>query len=483
MQGGIMRAFVLSTVVAAVGLAAGCSDTPRTNEPIFATAGSGGGGIAGAAGAVVPASGGTGGTASGGTGGTASGGIGGIATGGQAGRGAAGAGGVIVGQGGAAGAPAVLAPPAPAGLVSLNSDYRTTSLSLLNTLGGAVTGDCVHSTSTSSGTALTISGDAVLPSQPQRGGDIVLVDRANGLLTFVDPAGCFVARQVPVPGGGKTNPHDVVIVSEHKAYVTRYDANTSSSQQQAGNDVVVIDPVTGTFLSRIDMDAYAATGSGAGILARPDRALIADGRVVVSLNQVDATLTMYGSGAVLVIDPATDAVVTRVSLPGLFDCEGMDFMPGTHTLLVSCGGIYGDPNQPLQSGLAVVDFSGSSPRLDHVISSVAFDAHPLDFSWVLGAATPAAPHRAFAGTYRPDAAALDAVFEVDVTSGLVIRVGTAAPFSVGIPALAGDLLFVPEAIAGTPRIQLFDVGGAPQVVSGFTPDVTYNLPPRQIAWY
>lgn len=478
MRGRIMRLFVLSTVVVAAGLAAGCSDTPRTNQPIFATAGAGGGAVTGAAGAgVLP----TGGTAGAGASGT-----GGAVTGGQAGHAApGGAGGNpgIAGQGGIAGAPAVLVPPAPTGLVSLNSDYRTTSLSLLNTLGGSVKGSCVHSTSTSTGTALTISGDAVLPSQPQRGGDIVIVDRGNGLLTFVDPAGCFVARQISVPGGAKTDPHDVVIVSEHKAYVTRYEANASSSQQQAGNDVVVIDPTTGTFLSRINLDAYAATAAGAGVLARPDRALIADGRVVVSLNQLDATFTTYGTGAVVVIDPATDAVAARVSLPGLFDCEGMDFIAATHTLLVSCGGIYGDPDQPLQSGLAVVDFSGSAPRLDHVISSVAFDGHPMNFSWVLGAPSAGSPNRAFAGTYNPNGAALDAVFEVDIASGLVIRVGTASPFSAGMPALAGDLLFVPETLASTPRIQLFDVSGAPQAVSGFTPDVTNSLPPRQIAWY
>ncbi|HXU62413.1 MAG TPA: hypothetical protein VN962_11960 [Polyangia bacterium] len=472
-----MRAFVLSTVVAAAGLAAGCSDTPRTNEPIFATAGSGGGGIAGAAGAGGPVAGSPGET--GGTGGSASGG-----QAGRAARGGAGGNLVITGQGGAAGTTALLAPPAPTGLVSLNSDYRTTSLSLLSAMGGSLTGSCVHSTSMTSGTALTISGDAVLPSQPQRGGDIVIVDRGNGLLTFVDPVGCFVARQVPVPGGAKTNPHDVVILSDHKAYVTRYQAGpSSSSQQQVGNDVVVIDPTSGTFQARINLDPYAATASGVGVLARPDRALIADGRVVVSLNQVDAALQTYGTGAVVVIDPATDAVVERVSLPGLFDCEGMDFVPSTHTLLVSCGGMYGDLNQSLQSGLAVVDFSGQTPRLDHVISSVAFDGHPMNFSWVLGAPLPGAPQRAFAGTYDPTGAALDAVFEVDVASGLVIRVGTAAPFSLGIPAVSGDLLFVPEAPAGTPRIQVFDVTGAPQAVSGFTPDVTTNLPPRQIAWY
>ena len=81
-----------------------------------------------------------------------------------------------------------------------------------------------------------------------------------------------------------------------------------------GNDVAVIDPTTGAFLSRIDVDAYASTVAGTTILARPDRALIAGGKIVVSLNEVDASYKSYGDGKVIVIDPATDAVVASVTL-------------------------------------------------------------------------------------------------------------------------------------------------------------------------
>ena len=135
-----------------------------------------------------------------------------VATGGLGGPGGPGgaAGGSVVG-------PPVLVPPAPVGLVSLNTDYQTTSLSLLSKSGGSVKGDCVHSATVGNGTSKTISGDAVLPSQPQLGGDIVIVDRGNGALTFVDPSSCFIARQVAIPGGAKTDPHDVVIVRTTRA--------------------------------------------------------------------------------------------------------------------------------------------------------------------------------------------------------------------------------------------------------------------------
>ena len=55
-------------------------------------------------------------------------------------------------------------------------------------------GDCIHSTTTGAGSQ-TISGDVALPSQPQRGVRIVLLDRGNTALTFVNPAHCAIDRQ------------------------------------------------------------------------------------------------------------------------------------------------------------------------------------------------------------------------------------------------------------------------------------------------
>ncbi len=264
------RSLAVSTVLfAAVAPLSACRDTARSSQPVYATAGSGGGGIGGGAGqaeddAGVAGSAGEGGAAGAGQAGQggrwpsggAAGGV--LASGGQSGQGAA-----AVGP----------APPAPSGLASLNSDGTITSLSLLNSVGGVSNGNCVQSNSVGSGTSKTISGDAVLPSQPQHGGKVVIIDRGNGELTFVDPDGCFIARQISVPGGPHIDLHDVVILSDKKAYVTRHETNGSSSTvQQRGNDVVVIDPTTGAFLRQINLDAFASTGAGAGVLSRPDRA-------------------------------------------------------------------------------------------------------------------------------------------------------------------------------------------------------------------
>ena len=126
----------------------------------------------------------------------------------------------------------------------------------------------------------TISGDVVLPSQPQRGGQVVLIDRGNTALTFVNPATCVVDRQHSVKAGFNfANPHDVVIVSDSKAYVTRYDRNAApANPMAAGDDVLIIDPRDGALRGRIDLSSYAPTVTGATIQARPDRAIIAAGQ-------------------------------------------------------------------------------------------------------------------------------------------------------------------------------------------------------------
>jgi hypothetical protein len=382
----------------------------------------------------------------------------------------------------------VLTPPDGIGLASVNNDtgFQATSVSILDPNGGVIHPDCIDSNPPNGGVIPLISTDVVMPSQPQRGGNLVLIDRGNGLLTTVNPTTCQVVRQVMVPGAGgaKTNPHDLVTVSDHKAYVTRYQPNaTATSPSQMGNDVAVIDPTTGAFVSRIDVDAYASTVAGTTILARPDRALIAGGRIVVSLSEIDSSYKTYGDGMAIVIDPATDAIVASVALPGLRDCEGMDYLPSTATLLVACGGAYMAADQAMQSGIAVVDLSASPPSVTKMITGAAFGGQPVNFSWVLAAPPAGGGTRAFAGTNDPNLVAPDVLFSFDYLLGTTTQVTTSDPYSIGPSAATTSLLFVPEFLGSTPKIQLFDITGAPQPTTAFPPDTVTNLSPVEVAWY
>jgi hypothetical protein len=66
---------------------------------------------------------------------------------------------------------------------------------------------------------------------------------------------------ISVKGGfDLANPHDVVIISDSKAYVTRYGKNAApGSRIEDGDDLLMVDPRDGTVGGRIDLSAYAST--------------------------------------------------------------------------------------------------------------------------------------------------------------------------------------------------------------------------------
>ena len=368
------------------------------------------------------------------------------------------------------------------GLAVVNSDFSTTSLSILDTTGALVHADCVDSATagTASGTK-TISGDAVLPSQPQLGGDVVIIDRGNVALTFVDPNTCKIVRQIPVPGL-KTNPHDVVMLNNEKAYVTRYDPNLATTDPNlAGNDVVAINPTTGALLNRIVLDAYASTVAGTTILARPDRALLADGKVIVSLNETDQQFKTYGEGQIVVIDPATDTVSAALALTGLANCEGMTYVDAQMTLLVACGGPYAGTTS--ESGIAIVDLSVSPPVLTRVILSAAFDGRPLSFGWVLALPPTGGGTRAFAVTTDPNDVQPDALFAFDYVAGNASQFATSGPYTLGTPAGLPGLLLMPNSTRSMPQIDLYNVAASPIATPTFTSDPITGLPPQEIGPY
>jgi hypothetical protein len=445
--------------------------------------GGGAGGVAGSGGGAGAATG--GGGATGGSAGMAGGGSGGGA--GAAGRG--GSGGSVGGAGtmGTAGSGGGLAPPEIRGGAVVNSDFVSTSLSLLNTQGGLARADCVHTMTTGTGSK-TISGDVVLPSQPQRGGQVVLIDRGNTALTFVNPATCVVDRQHSVKAGFNfANPHDVVIVSDSKAYVTRYDRNAApANPMAAGEDVLIIDPRDGALRGRIDLSSYAATVIGATIQARPDRAIIAAGKVVVTLNNLSGDFSTYGPGGVVVIDPATDTVVQHLSLGGLKNCEGLDYLASTRTVLVACGGAFGSTEQALESGVVVLDASTSPLTIARTISGVAFATRPVNFLWVLALPSASSPTRAFAatmGSFTPSIQ--DKLYAFDFVTGGTTPFGMATPFDLGRPAAGNGRFLMPDANAAMPRIHVYDAraAGAPALELSFVPDTVNGLPPREVAWY
>jgi hypothetical protein len=469
----------------AAGAGGGAAGAGGSAGSAGSTGGTSGGGVAGAAGGVVAGAGGSlaggsGGAAAGGSGGAAAGGSGGAAAGGSGGAAAGGSGGSAAGGSGGA---ATLSAPAPVGFAVINgsSDYLSVSISLLNANGGLAKADCIHSTT--SGGSSTISGDVTLPSQPQRGNALVLIDRGNGAITFLNPTSCAIERQFSVKGGlTRPNPHDIVIVSDSKAYVTRYERNSAVT---LGDDLYIMNPATGAAAGRIDLSPYAPPVTGKTVQARPDRAVIAGGKVLVTLNSTTPTYPYtYGEGRLVVVDPATDTVTQSVPLSGLKNCEGLDYLPASRTVLVSCAGTFESPDQLVESGIAVVDVSTAPIKLVRVLAGQLFGAGPVTFLWVLGAPTTASPTRAFTATFGSfTPASPDRLQMFDFVSGAAMSIATSSAFALGRPALAGGRLLVPDGDPAQPRVHVIDVTGTPAGLNAFAPDPVNGFLPREVAAY
>src|SRR4051794_4086267 len=84
-----------------------------------------------------------------------------------------------------------------AGLAVINSDYKSTSVVLVDPNHGSIANpDCVNSGTAIPQATLGLSGDVALPSQAPGGGTLWLVDRGNGALVWLDAKKCSVTGQL-----------------------------------------------------------------------------------------------------------------------------------------------------------------------------------------------------------------------------------------------------------------------------------------------
>jgi len=249
-----------------------------------------------------------------------------------------------------------------ASIAVVNSDYTSSSVSLLDRDGNLVADGCLHSGTGTPGLAATLSGDVVLPTQVPVGGPLVLVDRTNAALTFVEPSTCAVLGQLAVSTGFRSNPQDFVALSATKAYVVRQDPNPVPTPAlddfDEGNDLLVVDPSTSKIAGRIDLAPYAP----AGVLPRGHRALLAGDKVFVSLNAISDDYSTYGSGRIVVVNPAVDQVLGVIDMPTVKNCGAMTFVASPPRLLVACAGAYDDPaGQAATSGIVAIDLTPPAP--------------------------------------------------------------------------------------------------------------------------
>jgi hypothetical protein len=375
------------------------------------------------------------------------------------------------GGGGDAGADAA-GTAAAGGLVVVHSDYKSTVVSLVDPLTGTLTrDDCIDSGSKPAKLTSTLSGDVVVPTQAGPGHEVLLIDRLNATLTWVTPATCEVSRQLNVGEGKPTNPQDVIPVSAQKAYVPRYAG--------VAGDLLIIDPTAATITGHLDLKPLAPKAGDRAVLPNPSRGLLASGKVYVVLTALSEDSKMGAPGRVVVVDPASDTVIDTILLPALKNC-GSIATAGTG-LVVSCGGVYGDPNQTNDSGVAWIDLAATPPAVK-VIAAKDFGRALSPFD---GAALSASQAFVITGgdfSGMPP----DQLWLFDFNGGAprkLLEGRMAFTLSGLLVDPASKKLFVADGNASAPRTHIFDMSNP--TAAGPTSIVTNRagLPPRYLSWY
>jgi hypothetical protein len=378
------------------------------------------------------------------------------------------------------------------GLAVVNSDFKgSTSISLLDpTTRALVRDDCINSGTTSATLSQTLSGDVTLPSQPQPGNELALIDRGNSAITWLDPMTCLVKRQLSVKTGFESNPKDLVAISASKAYVPRYETNTAPGAQpnDGGDDLLIIDPTAATILGRIEMAPHAAPVEGKTIFARPDRALLADNKVFVTLNSMDEKFAASGEGRLVVVDPATDQVTGVLPLTGMKGCSAMEYVAASKTLMVVCGGFFLDADQGAASGVVVVDVATPPAVKTTLPASAVSGGQPLNFSSIVAISSSVVLVGAigrFADATNNVEGVPDALLQLDPSTGTVTKLMDAGAFELGRGAGSSAMAMIPQGSTKQPRVQVFTVSAAGSVTKSgdLDPNPAHGLPPREIAWY
>ena len=390
------------------------------------------------------------------------------------------------GGGDASGEVAAAAPgrPAPAGLAIVNSDRMTTTISLV-ALGGTTvaTDKCIGSGSATAQLSAALSGDVVLPSQTQPGNELAVIDRKNGVITWVDPKTCQVRRQLNAGSGWASNPHDLVGgLPEGKGYVTRQGRNPAKADE--GSDVLVIDTARAEAKGHIDLRPWATPSDTPGktILPFPSRAVAIGDRVYVTLNNLSDDYMASGAGRVVVIDATRDAVVQAIDLPGLKNCgsiEAAHLADGSDALAISCGGPYSDGDKQIDSsGVAWVNLAKSPPEVT-IVRAAGFGRPASGFDLVV-----LEPKAAFTVINGDGMMVNDAVwgFDFTVAGGAPRKLYDGG--SSYVLAIAGDAargtLYVMDAAKTMPQVHVLKADGSK--TASFASSSS-GLPPRTLTLY
>lgn len=276
----------------------------------------------------------------------------------------------------------------PCGIVVVGREgFETTSLSVIDPEDGTLAADgFLDSGSTAPGLTATLSGDVGVARIPNADGELVVIDRASSTLTWIEPESLTVRAQMSVGAANYgVNPQDALAFGD-KMYVSRYDAvfDPDSGAIIEGDDLAVIDLETRKLTGRIALtdQAAAVPGTTATILARPVGLQRVDLMAYVVLQSLALDWSAQGSAVLVIVDPATDAVVKRLVLGNKRNCGMGAYDPNRAELTLTCSGQYFSPTQRDESALVVLDVANPrSPTVAREIPTTFLEGETTVFSF------------------------------------------------------------------------------------------------------
>jgi hypothetical protein len=240
------------------------------------------------------------------------------------------------------------------GFVSIQTDYQSSSVAVLDARGNVLSPRLISSATRPPGLSAALSGDVVAPSSGALGRELVLIDRyPAAVLTWVNLETASVRAQLNVSTGFASNPHDYLQISANKAYVTRFEPNLQTGRMpfDGGNDVLIVDPSLPAITGSIDLSSAITVP---GYLPRADRLLAVGRWLVVVLGASSADFTASTDAALVVIDTERDSVQSVSVLEGVHGCSSLALAPNNQELAVSCAGTWGGSSVPDNRTSAVV---------------------------------------------------------------------------------------------------------------------------------
>jgi hypothetical protein len=166
-------------------------------------------------------------------------------------------------------------------------------------------------------------------------GRVYVVNRLGAdSIQILDPQlGFITPTNGEISMGSGTNPQDIAFVSTNKAYVSRL----------ASAQLVILNPTTLVQLGVVDLSSLVTPNDSDGS-PEPAYMLVHNGGVYVALQHIDFTqpqLPKVANGQVVVINPATDSIMTVIELHGKNPFSEFQFSPTLNRILISSVGDFG----------------------------------------------------------------------------------------------------------------------------------------------